>query len=199
MESPQREDRPLLPFKDVKEEDGKVVFTLQDGSTIEIPKEKPFAFTLSESKAIVASGSTVEIPYTLTGGDETTIVDCIATGNISAFVNTEKKVVVITAPATAESGKVVVFATRADKSIVRVINFVGCSFTVSANEIKAAPAGETIKFSVTTDLEKMATSSAYQRIANGFPTSRQEPPTQMSTPSMSPRPRRQKHARRSFP
>ena len=141
-------------FNDVKEEEDKVVFTLQDGSTIEIPKEKPFAFTLSESTSIVASGNTVEIPYTLTGGDETTIVDCIATGNISAFVNTEKNVVVITAPATAESGKVVVFATRADKSIVRVINFVGCSFTVSANEIKAAPAGETIKFSVTTDLEK---------------------------------------------
>ncbi len=141
-------------FNDVKEEEDKVVFTLQDGSTIEIPKEKPFAFTLSESTSIVASGNTVEIPYTLTGGDETTIVDCIATGNISAFVNTKKNVVVITAPATAESGKVVVFATRADKSIVRVINFVGCSFTVSANEIKAAPAGETINFSVTTDLEK---------------------------------------------
>ncbi len=141
-------------FKDVKDGDDKVVFTLQDGSTIEIPKEQPFAFTLSENQTLVSAGGTVEIPYTLTGGDETTIVDCIATGNISATVDTEKKVIVITAPATAETGKVVVFATRADKSIVRVINFVGCEFTVSANEIKAKPAGETINFSVTTDLEK---------------------------------------------
>ncbi len=141
-------------FKEVKDGDDKVVFTLQDGSTIEIPKEQPFAFTLSESNALVASGKTVEIPYTLTGGSETTIVDCIATGNITAVVNTEKKVIAITAPATAETGKVVVFATRSDKSIVRVINFVGCEFTISSNEIKAAAAGETINFSVTTDLEK---------------------------------------------
>ncbi len=141
-------------FKDVKEEDGKVVFTLQDGSTIEIPKEKPFAFTLSENKAVVGSGNTVEIPYTLTGEDETTIVDCIATGNITAIVNTEKKVIAITAPANVETGKVVVFATRGDKSIVRVINFVGCNFTIFANEITAKATGETITFKVTTDLEK---------------------------------------------
>lgn len=141
-------------FKDVTEEDDKVIFTLQDGSTIEIPKEKPFSFTLSESKAVAGTGSTIEISYTLTGGDDATIIDCIATGNITAVVNTEKKVIAITAPATAETGKVVVFATRADKSIVRVINFVGCTFTVSSDVIKAKVAGETITFKVTTDLEK---------------------------------------------
>ena len=141
-------------FKDVKEEDDKVIFTLQDGSTIEIPKEKPFSFTLSESKAVAGTGSTIEIPYTLTGGDDATIIDCIATGNITAVVNTEKKVIVITAPAAVETGKVVVFATCADKSIIRVINFVGCTFTVSSDVIKAKVAGETITFKVTTDLEK---------------------------------------------
>ncbi len=141
-------------FKDVTEEDDKVIFTLQDGSTIEIPKEKPFSFTLSESKAVAGTGSTIEISYTLTGGDDATIIDCIATGNITAVVNTEKKVIAITAPATAETGKVVVFATRGDKSIVRVINFVGCTFTVSSDEISVKAAGETITFKVTTDLEK---------------------------------------------
>lgn len=141
-------------FKDVKEEDDKVIFTLQDGSTIEIPKEKPFAFTISENKAVVKAGNTVEIPYTLTGADESTIVDCIATGNITAFVNTEKKVIVITAPANVETGKVVVFATRGDKSIVRVINFIGGEVTVSADAITAKAAGETITFKVTTELEK---------------------------------------------
>lgn len=141
-------------FKDVKEEDDKVIFTLQDGSTIEIPKEKPFAFTLSENKAVVKTGNTVEIPYTLTGADEATIVDCIATGNITANVNTEKKVIVITAPANVETGKVVVFATRGDKSIVRVINFIGGEVTVSADAFTAKAAGETITFKVTTELEK---------------------------------------------
>ena len=141
-------------FKNVTETEESVTFELQDGSTIVIPKTKAFAFTLAESKAVVASGNTVEIPYTLTGADESTVVDCIATGNITASVNTEKKVIVITAPASAETGKVVVFATRADKSIVRVINFVGCEFTVSSDAITAKPAGETISFKVTTDLEK---------------------------------------------
>lgn len=141
-------------FQSVTEDDEKVVFTLQDGSTIEIPKEKPFSFTLSESNAVTSTGNTVEIPYTLTGGDDATIVDCIASGNITATVNTAKSVIVITAPATAESGKVVVFATRADKSIVRVINFVGCEFTVSSDAITAKATGETITFKVKTDIEK---------------------------------------------
>lgn len=141
-------------FQGVQDLDDKVVFTLQDGSTIEIPKAKPFAFTLESSNASTGSGNTVEIPYTLTGADETTVVDCLASGNIVARVDAAKSVIAITAPATAETGKVVVFATRADRSIVRVINFVGCEFTVSANEFNAAPAGETITFTVTTDLEK---------------------------------------------
>lgn len=141
-------------FKGVTETDENVTFELQDGSTIVIPKEKPFSFTLSASDAVVASGNTVEVPYVLTGADDATIVDCIATGNISARVDAAKSVVVIKAPAAAETGKVVVFATRADKSIVRVINFVGCELTVSANEFTAKAEGETITFTVTTDLEK---------------------------------------------
>ena len=140
-------------FKDVKEVDGKVVFTLQDGSTIEIPKEKPFSFTL-QSSVVVDNGATVEVPYTLEGASASTVVDCIATGSISARVDAAKSVIVITAPAAAETGKVVVFATREDKSIVRVLNFVGCKFTVSLNEINAVAAGETITFKVTTDIEK---------------------------------------------
>lgn len=140
-------------FQSVTEDDEKVVFTLQDGSTIEIPKEKPFSFTL-QSSVVVDNGATVEVPYTLEGASASTIVDCIATGSISARVDAAKSVIVITAPAAAETGKVVVFATREDKSIVRVLNFVGCKFTVSTNEINANPYGETITFNVTTDIEK---------------------------------------------
>ena len=147
-------------FKDVKEVDGKVIFTLQDGSTIEIPKEQPFSFTLSADKAVAGTGSTIEIPYTLTGKDDATIVDCIATGNIVASANTEKSVITITAPSEAESGKIVAFATRGDKSIVRVINFVGCTFTVSTGSESSSDAvnvkgsGESFTFKVTTDLAK---------------------------------------------
>ncbi len=147
-------------FKDVKEEDDKVVFTLQDGSTIEIPKEQPFSFTLSADKAVAGTGSTIEIPYTLTGKNDATIVDCIATGNIIASVNTEKSVISITAPSKAESGKIVAFATRGDKSIVRVISFVGCTFNVStgsgssSDAVNVKASGETFTFKVTTDLAK---------------------------------------------
>lgn len=140
-------------FKDVQDGDDKVVFTLQDGSTIEIPKEQPFSFTVSLTSAFAGVGSSTEIPYTISGADESTIVDCIATGNISAKIDSEKKVIVITASAV-ENGKVVVFATRSDKSIVRVINVAAGEFTLSSDDLKAMAAGETLSFTVTTDLEK---------------------------------------------
>ena len=141
-------------FKDVKETDNDVTFTLQDGSSIVIPKTKPFAFTLSKTEAIVAAGSTVEIPYSITGADNNTVIDCIATGEIKARIDQNKSVVSVTAPTEVTEGKVVVFATKGDRSIVRSLQFLGCTFTASETAFEASPNGETIKFNITTDLSK---------------------------------------------
>jgi len=65
-------------FKHVEETDGGMIFTLNDDSTITIPKaaaSEKLDITFSNTGAInVLPGKTYEIEYTIVGTDETTAI-----------------------------------------------------------------------------------------------------------------------------
>lgn len=78
-------------FKDVEETNDSVIFTLNDDSTITIPKATPsekLDITFSNTESInVLPGKNYEIEYTIIGADETTRIEVVAQDLYKASVS----------------------------------------------------------------------------------------------------------------
>ncbi len=85
-------------------------FTI-DGKEYVIGKTVEFSIILENLKPQIAAGESTVIKYTLTGGDESTVVVADATGGYAAKVDAEASTLSITAPAELpESGSVLLMA-----------------------------------------------------------------------------------------
>lgn len=94
----------------VTETETDFVFNI-DGTQISIPKTNVFAIRLTSEKTVIVSGQTVNIPYTITGSDETTHVVAEAK-NYDVRVDEASRILVVTAPDPLVDGYVIVKAIR---------------------------------------------------------------------------------------
>lgn len=132
-------------FKSVdNNNDDYVIFTLVDGTTFKVARYKSFDITFEMGTNIsIAAGSTIDIPYVLTGTTDATIV-ALAQGEWVAKVvpssNTEG-VVRVTAPNPLTDIPVIVMVSSGTQTITRSLSFVqGISTIANENYIIASPA-----------------------------------------------------------
>ena len=119
-------------FKDVEDTDDSVIFTLNDDSTITIPKATPsekLDITFGNTESInVLPGKTYEIEYTIIGADETTRIEVVAQDLYKASVSPTDyrsgKIIVTTPSADLEASRILVFVSKGTNTIMRIINFV---------------------------------------------------------------------------
>lgn len=100
-------------------------FTYTDGTEVVLPlyQEKEFALVLDASHVLVNAGETVKIPYTVTGANESTVVDVLATsaGYLASVTATD---VVVAIPEPFVAGDVLVWADNAaGKASIKKITF----------------------------------------------------------------------------
>ena len=147
-------------FKDVEETDDSVIFTLNDNSTITIPKATPsekLDITFGNTESInVLPGKTYEIEYTIIGADETTQIEVVAQDLYKASVSPTDyrsgKIIVTTPSADLEASRVLVFASKGTNTIMRIINFVESVIIVSTDTVEIAAEGETVQVEVETNV-----------------------------------------------
>lgn len=147
-------------FKDVEETDDSVIFTLNDNSTITIPKATPsekLDITFSNTESInVLPGKTYEIEYTIIGADETTQIEVVAQDLYKASVSPTDyrsgKIIVTTPSADLEASRILVFVSKGTNAIMRIINFVESVIIVSTDTVEIAAEGETVQVEVETNV-----------------------------------------------
>ena len=147
-------------FKDVEETDDSVIFTLNDDSTITIPKATPsekLDITFSNTESInVLPGKTYEIEYTIIGADETTRIEVVAQDLYKASVSPidyrSGKIIVTTPSADLEASRILVFVSKGTNTIMRIINFVESVIIVSTDTVEIAAEGETVQVEVETNV-----------------------------------------------
>ena len=145
-------------FKHVEETDDSVIFTLNDDSTITIPKATPsekLDITFSNTESInVLPGKTYEIEYTIIGADETTRIEVVAQDLYKASVSPTDyrsgKIIVTTPSADLEASRILVFVSKGTNTIMRIINFVESVIIVSTDTVEIAAEGEIVQDKETT-------------------------------------------------
>ena len=147
-------------FKDVEETDDSVIFTLNDDSTITIPKATPsekLDITFGNTESInVLPGKTYEIEYTIIGADETTRIEVVAQDLYKASVSPTDyrsgKIIVTTPSADLEASRILVFVSKGTNTIMRIINFVESVIIVSTDTVEIAAEGEIVQVKVETNV-----------------------------------------------
>lgn len=147
-------------FKDVEETADSVIFTLNDDSTITIPKataSEKLDITFSNTESInVLPGKTYEIEYTIIGADETTRIEAVAQDLYKASVSPTDyrsgKIIVTTPSADLEASRILVFVSKGTNTIMRIINFVESVIIVSTDTMEIAAEGETVQVEVETNV-----------------------------------------------
>ncbi len=171
------EDRGLVQdaiIKQIEDKGDALVITLYSGDTISIPKAAPFCINVEDEYAVTEAlkGKTFDIPYTVTGADENTIVDAITTGIYSIEVQADKFVVSV-ADVTPfnPAGYAVVWATNCNgKADLHKITFAGPYAELSGETqeveshkvaaIAEATADATVDVAVTSNVSIKAVSKA---------------------------------------
>ena len=147
-------------FKDVEETADSVIFTLNDDSTITIPKataSEKLDITFSNTESInVLPGKTYEIEYTIIGADEKTRIEVVAQDLYKASVSPTDyqsgKIIVTTPSADLEASRILVFVSKGTNTIMRIINFVESVIIVSTDTVEIAADGETVQVEVETNV-----------------------------------------------
>ena len=147
-------------FKNVEETDNSVIFTLNDGSTIIIPKttasEKLDVIFGNTESINVLPGKTYEIAYTIIGADKTTQIEVIAQDLYKASVSPTDyqsgKIIVKTPSDNLEASRILVFVSKGTNTVMRIINFVESVIIVSTDTVEIASEGGTVQVEVETNV-----------------------------------------------
>ena len=147
-------------FKNVREDDDNVYFTLEDDSVITIPKSDNSKFAIAFDTtdiAILNGGESKTISYTITDATENTVVKAIAQDGWKVKVNatsTDKGTITITAPNPIVESEILVFANDGSYRTVMVsLNCMQGQINIADNSIDATPAGGTQEIKLTTNLD----------------------------------------------
>lgn len=147
-------------FKSVTlSEDGRYAYlTLADGETVlTLELYRAFGIAFEVLSEVIPAGATAEIPFTLTGADERSVVEAIAKGDWQAEVvmdGTEGGRIVVTAPAESSTGRVIVLLSDGgSKTIMKTLTFVAGVMSVSTQSMEAPAQGGPVEFELETNLE----------------------------------------------
>lgn len=145
-------------FESVTEADGYVYFVLSNGETIIVPKAQKLEIVFEETEEIAClSGQTLRLPYTLTGADPETVIECIPKGTWEADVEITDYAsgcVAVTAPNPMTDGKVVVLANNsAGFSDMKILTFTEGTLTVADDSYELDGNASVLEIEVTTNLD----------------------------------------------
>ena len=150
-------------IKDIKEENGELVITMADGTSIAVPLGSPMKVVLGEFDATALQyGADLEIPYTIEGVEGDVVVFLLKEGSAFEAELVEEsalagKVVVkqLAAAQTEAKGKVGIFASAEDgttvSQAVRLVS--GVFYAVEGNQeaYEVEAAGGQVQFTVATN------------------------------------------------
>lgn len=147
-------------FADVTYDVDNVYFKLVNGETLTVPKAVRLELVFEESSGIgCVAGEVIRLPYSLTGADEGTVVECIGKGDWEAEVEVEvtdisSGYIVVTAPDPMTDGKVIVLAnSEAGFSDMKVLSFVQGVLSVADDSYELSGDAAIVEVEVTTNLD----------------------------------------------
>ena len=117
-----------LILSDVQYDDQFLYLTLADGSVIELPRLCDLSIELGEVPDEITSGSTFTVPYTISGGFGNAELTCIGEHGWVATITAETShmgTITIRAPKTLAGGKIIIFVSENDVTIMKAILFKG--------------------------------------------------------------------------
>ena len=121
----------------------------------ELLKKLDITFDVDGSVAY-SPGTTVEVNYTLANADATTTVECIADAGWKATVtpttSTKGKISVVT-PSAGGEGKVLVFASRDDRTAMKVLRFEQGTLTVMSDVTAVEAEGDELTVEAQTNVD----------------------------------------------
>lgn len=145
-------------FADVTYDVDNVYFKLVNGETLTVPKAVRLELVFEESSGIgCVAGEVIRLPYSLTGADEGTVVECIGKGDWEAEVEVtdiSSGYIVVTAPDPMTDGKVIVLAnSEAGFSDMKVLSFVQGVLSVADDSYELSGDADIVEVEVTTNLD----------------------------------------------
>lgn len=147
-------------FKEVDNSaDDFVRFVFADGTEVQVPKKETFAISFSEPLPLkITAGETVEIAYTLSRGDEKTLVKTITSNGWNASVKKKDNLsgtISITAPTPITDDEVLVFISDGkEKTVMSAISFcIVILENVQDNTVKVSGGEGNLDLEVTSNME----------------------------------------------
>lgn len=77
-------------FEKIEEDENYVYFTLIDGSSFQVLKDKAFALTLDVDRISYTAGTTYNVGFTVTGATDLTTMEVIPSNNLRAYISNYK-------------------------------------------------------------------------------------------------------------
>lgn len=147
-------------FNTVLDTPEQVTFVLADNTIISIPKFQPFALIIKNDYSGISEGQMVLLEYSLSGADNLTVIDLIATDGYSAQITQSTATsgtIVVMPPATVVPGKVFVFAVNGSgQTSMKILTFEEGSLSIVSSSIKPIPAsGGSLSVQINTNLDYM--------------------------------------------
>ena len=136
-----------------------VKFIFADGTEVQVPKKETFAISFSESLPLkITAGETVEIAYTLSQGDEKTLVKTITSNGWKASVKKKDNLsgtISITAPTPITDDEVLVFISDGkEKTVMSAISFcIVILENVQDNTVKVRGGVGSLDLEITSNME----------------------------------------------
>lgn len=140
-------------------ENDTVVFTLADGTKIALPKAKRLSIELETTECVLVANVPAKVGYTLTGANEHTTVEVMATGAVKARIESRTAtggVIAILAAdpaALTEYDKVLVMAADGERSALAAILFENGILRAAQEAYEVPAEGGSVTVAVTTNLD----------------------------------------------
>ena len=168
---------PLFKEVDNSAEDF-VKFVFADGTEVQVPKKDTFAISFSEPLPLkISAGETVEITYTLSQGNEKTLVKTVCSNGWQAVVNKKDNLsgtITITAPDPITDDEVLVFVSDGkEKTVMSAISFcIVILDNIQDNTVKVGGGDGNLNLEITSNLEIKAVPQNEWIIADEQPQSK---------------------------
>ena len=168
---------PLFKEVDNSAEDF-VKFVFADGTEVQVPKKDTFAISFSEPLPLkISAGETVEITYTLSQGNEKTLVKTVCSNGWKAVVNKQDNTsgtITITAPDPITDDEILVFVSDGkEKTVMSAISFcIVILDNIQDNTVKVGGGDGNLNLEITSNLEIKAVPQNEWIIADEQPQSK---------------------------
>ncbi len=134
-----------------------ITFVDDDNYKITIPRYKEFALSIARSGGIgIKAGGSVSISYVLTNADAATVVETISENGYVAKVSKtsdSEGVINVTAPTPFVDGKVLVFASKGEKTCMKALYFEDEEFKMSTTTYSVDTYGGLVDLKFNTNVE----------------------------------------------